>query len=289
MSTHPTAIVHEGTILGREVEIGPYAVIGKGVKIGDRCRIGPHACIVGPLTMGEECVVCFSAALGQDPQVTENPGPFGVTRIGSRNVFREFSQVNRSMKPDGTTVVGDDCFFMANSHAAHDCKIGDHVIMVNNATLGGHVMIDEWAIIGGLSAVIRHYAASSTDNVMLAGHVEVGERAFIAGGAGIHQFARVGTLAMVGGNASVGQDVPPYCMAVGGRPARLAGLNLVGLRRAGMDPATRRALKAAYRMLFRNDRPMPERIAAVEGGVPEVERLVEFVRTSTRGVLVDEG
>ena len=253
MGIHATALVDPGAQLGVDVEVGPYAVIGAGVVVGDRCRIGPHACLLGPLEMGEECVVSFSAALGHDPQVKGESGPWGGTRIGRRNVFREFSQVNRSREPGGATVIGDDCYFMATTHVAHDCLLGNDVVMCNNS--------------------------------VLAGHGEIQDRALLSGNVMTHQFVRVGELAMIGGHSAIGLDVPPFCLAWGDRPRALQGLNVVGLRRAGFAPDVRRALKAAYRTLFRSELLLPQRIEAVERGVPEVERLVAFVQASKRGVV----
>ncbi len=250
---HPTAIVDPSARLGPDVEIGPYALIGAGVVLGARTVVGPHACLLGPLELGENNVVGFSAALGFDPQVKGKRGPWGATRIGSRNVFREFSQVNRSMKPDGHTVIGDDGFFMATAHVGHDCVVGNHVVMCNG--------------------------------VLLSGHVDVGDRVFLAGGAAIQQFSRIGELVMVGGNAGISRDVPPFCMVVGNRPHALAGLNRVGLKRAGVPSASVAALKAAFRALFRSDGPVQERIAAVQRGTPEVERLLAFIQSSRRGVI----
>jgi UDP-N-acetylglucosamine acyltransferase len=253
MAIHPTAIVDAGARLGDGVDIGPYAVVGPAVALGDGCRVGSHACLQGPLELGPGCVVGFSAAIGHDPQVAGRAGPFGRTRIGARSTFREFAQVHRSMRPDGETVIGDDGYFMANVHIAHDCRIGDRVILTNN--------------------------------VMLAGHVEVGDRVVMGGGAGIHQFARIGELAMVTGHASLSLDAPPFCVVGEGRPAPLKGLNKIGLERAGVGKEARVALKIAYRVLFRGDAPFSERLAAVARGVPEVDRLVAFLETSKRGVI----
>ncbi len=253
MAIHPTAVVDPDARLGSGVEVGPYAVIGKGVVIGARTTIGPHACLLGPLELGEDNVVGFSAALGHDPQVKGRRGPWGATRIGHRNVFREFSQVNRSMKPDGWTIVGDDGFFMATAHVGHDCVVGNHIVLCNGA--------------------------------LLSGHVEVQDRVFVAGGAAAQQFSRIGELVMVAGHAGINRDVPPFCTVVGDRPRTLAGLNRVGLKRAGVPDESVRALKAAFRALFRSDGSLGERIAAVERGTPEVERLLAFIRSSRRGVI----
>lgn len=253
MSIHPTAVVDPLARLGREVDVGPFAVIGKGVVVGARTRIGPHACLMGPLELGEDNAVGFSAALGLDPQIKGKGGPWGGTRIGHRNVFREFSQVNRSMKPDGTTVIGDDGYFMATSHVGHDCVLGNDVVLCNCA--------------------------------LLAGHVRVGDRAFISGGVVIHQFSRLGELIMVGGNAAINKDVPPFCMVTGDRPRALDGLNLIGLRRAGVTGEPLRALKGAFRALFRTELPLASRVAAVRRGTPDVEKLIAFVLSSKRGVI----
>ena len=253
MRVHPTAIVDPSARLGPEVEVGAYAIIGPGVTVGARCRIGPHACLGGPMDLGEACEVGFSAAVGHDPQVKGKRGPWGRTRIGARNVFREFSQVHRSMHEDGETVIGDDGYFMANAHVAHDCVVGDGVVICN----------------GGL----------------LSGHVTVGDRAFLSGNVAVHQFVRVGELAMIAGLASVERDAPPFGLVVGARPPELQGLNVVGLRRAGLDAAARLALKDAYRTLFRSDLPLAARLEAVRPATPEVERLVAFVASSKRGVI----
>jgi len=253
VNIHPTAIIDERAELGTDVEVGPFAIVGPDVSVGSRCRIGPHANLQGPLELGTECVVGHAATIGHDPQVKDNPGPFGRTRIGARNVFREFSQVHRSMKPDGETVIGNDCFFMVAAHIAHDCVVGDNVVICNNTMLGGHV------------------------------HVH--DRAYISAICGVHQFTRIGTLSMVGGNTSVPRDVPPYGMVIGTRPTRLEGLNTVGIRRAGLEPDARRALRAAFRSLFRSELPLGERLAAVGRLTPEVELLVKFIVESERGVI----
>lgn len=253
MGVHETAVIDSGARLGADVEIGPYAVVGAGVTLGDRCRLGPHVCLQGPLELGDECVVGAGAALGGDPQVKGKPGPFGAARIGKRCIFREFSQVNRSMLPDGTTVIGDDGYFMATAHVAHDCVVGNDVVLCNGA--------------------------------LLAGHVEVQDKAFVSGGVVVHQFVRIGEFAMIGGNAAIHLDLPPFCMAVGERPKTLEGLNLVGLRRAGFGADVRRALQAAYRTLFRSDKALAERLEAVPDDVAEVARLVRFIRSSQRGVI----
>ena len=252
MAIHSSALVDSGARLGVGVEVGPFAVVGDGVVIGDRCRIGAHASLLGPLSLGEECRVEQSVVLGGNPQVKGNDGPFGGVRIGARNGIREFTVVHRSTRPDGETVIGDDCFLMSVTHVAHDCRLGDRVTIASNSVLGGHVTIRSGAFLGGLC--------------------------------GVHQFSEIGELAMVAGGANVNQDVPPFCMAAGSRPFLLRGLNVIGLRRAGVSAEARSVLKKAFHVLFRSGAPIAESLGRVVTGTPEVDRLVEFVRSSKRGV-----
>jgi len=249
---HPTAVVDPGAELADGVEVGPFAVVETGVTLAEGCRVDAHAHLRGPLVVGPGTTIGFSVSLGHDPQVRGKTGPFGATRIGARNVFREFAQVHRSMRPEGETVIGDDGYLMACSHVAHDCVLGDSVTVCNA--------------------------------VLLAGHVTVGDRAFLSGLVAIHQFARIGELAMVGGGAHISRDVAPFALVVGARPPVVKGINLVGLRRAGVPPDVRTALRGAYRVLFRSSLPPKERLASVEISCPEVERLVRFVQESRRGV-----
>ena len=245
--------MEEGAKIGADVEIGAFAFVGTGVVVGDGCVLEPHACLKGPLNLGAGCRVGSSAVLGGDPQVKGKEGPFGAVRIGAGNVFRESSTVHRSMFPDKETVLGDGCYLMAGAHVGHDCLLGDNVIITNQS--------------------------------MLAGHVTVGDGVYLSGLCGVHQFCRIGEFAMMSGGSIITQDLPPFCISVGSRPARLGGLNVVGMRRAGVSTEARKAVKEAYRILFRSDDPLPDRLARVESGVPEVDRLVEFVRASERGVV----
>jgi len=250
---HPTALIDPHAQLGEEVEVGPYAILGAGVRIGARTRIGPHACLRGPLVLGEENVVSFACSLGHDPQVKGKAGPFGGVRIGSRNVFREYAQVQRSMSPGAETVVGDDNYMMTNSHVAHDCVVGSHVIFCTNVALAGHVLVQD--------------------------------RVNLGGGSMVGQFRRVGELAMVGGLTSVDRDVPPFAIVVGERPNHIEGINAIGLRRAGVGSETRLALKEAFRTIFRGEGPLASRLDAVTSPAPEVRRLVRFLREATRPVI----
>ncbi len=251
MSVHPTAIVSPDARLGRDVVVGPCAVVESDVVIGDGTEIRAHAVVKRFTTLGAGNRVHEGAVLGGEPQDLSFRDLETRLVIGDRNVIREGVTIHRSTKAGGATVVGSDCFLMAYVHLAHDNRIGDRVIMANN--------------------------------VMLAGHVEVGERAFVGGGAGVHQFCRVGRLAMVGGNAKVVQDCLPFVIT-DGHPARARGLNVVGLRRAGVAPPQLQALKEAYRLLVRSGlrlEPALERMAALRD--PLVDEVIAFVRGSRRG------
>lgn len=249
---HPSAIVHPTAELGPRVEVGPFAVIGADVRVGAGTRIGPHVCLEGPLEMGEDNVLWHSALVGVDPQVKHEKPPFGRTRIGSRNTFREFCQVHKSIYPDAATEIGDDGLLMGCAHVAHDCILGNHVIVANNALLAGHIHMQDHAIVSGNCVV--------------------------------HQFNRIGEHAMVGGLSALEKDVPSFGLVVGSRPALLMGLNIVGLRRSGIPKEVRSSLKEAYRILFRSDLPLQDRIAAVVVDCDEVRRLLEFIEQSERGV-----
>jgi UDP-N-acetylglucosamine acyltransferase len=251
MSVHPTAIVSPDARLGRDVSIGPFAVVEDATVVGDGCEIRAHAVVKRHTRLGAGNRVHEGAVLGGEPQDLSFRDRVTGLVIGDRNVIREGVTIHRSTKEGGVTVVGSDCFLMAYVHVAHDNRIGDRAIIANN--------------------------------VMLAGHVEVGERAFLGGGVGVHQFCRVGRLAMVGGNAKVVQDCLPFVIT-DGHPARARGLNVVGLRRAGVEAPQLRALEGAYRLLVRSGlrlEPALEEMAALRD--PLVDEMVEFVRTSKRG------
>jgi UDP-N-acetylglucosamine acyltransferase len=252
---HATAMVHPNARLEPDVEVGAYAIIGDGVRIGRGTRVGDHARIEGPATLGEENRIHPFAVLGAAPQDLKYKGERSELVIGARNVFREFVTVHRgTAEGGGRTVIGSDSFLMHYSHVAHDCVIGNHVIMANGSTLAGHIEIQDHAIIGGLVA--------------------------------IHQFVRIGAYAMVGGMTGIARDIPPYTLASGAR-ARLYGLNIVGLRRHGFAPASIQALKKAYRILFGSRTNLQKAVEQVRQEVPacaEVENLLRFIGESRRGV-----
>lgn len=252
---HPTAIIHKGAEIGEGVSIGPYSIIGEGVVIGDRTKIGPHVVIYGPTEIGNDCTFFQFSAIGAIPQDLKFQGEDTKIRIGDRNTFREFVTIHRASS-HGTreTVIGNDNYLMAYVHIAHDCHLGNNIIMVNGATLAGHIMIEDYAVIGGLSA--------------------------------IHQFTRVGGYAMVGGCSAVVQDVPPYMTAVGNR-AKLYGLNLIGLKRHGFSDETIKILKKAYRIIFQSKLTLKEATKKVREeikGSKEVDYLLRFIEESERGI-----
>jgi UDP-N-acetylglucosamine acyltransferase len=248
---HPTALVDPGARLGDGVRIGPYAVIEDAVTLGAGTEVRAHAVIKRFTTLGAENVVHEGAVLGGEPQDTSYRGADSFLVIGDRNRIREGVTIHRATTPGGATVIGSDCFLLAYAHVAHDDRLGDGVIMANNAAL--------------------------------AGHVELGERAFLSSGVGVHQFCRVGRLAMLGGHAKVTQDCLPFVIT-DGLPARARGLNVVGLRRAGLDAPSRRVLKEAYRLLLRSALPLEEALSRIGAlADPLADELIAFVRGSKRG------
>jgi len=253
---HPTAVVHPKAELGAGVRIGPYAVVGEGVVVGDGTEIGPHAVLEGPrLLIGPRCRIFAGAVIGYPPQDLKfKPGTPSGVRIGADNVIREYATIHRSSVEDGWTVIGDGCFIMAGSHIAHDCRVGNQVVLTNYTGLTGFV--------------------------------EVGDRAVISGLVGIHHFVRIGTLAFVGGCSRIPQDVPPYFL-VEGNPAVVRGVNVVGLRRAQVPAADRLALQRAYRILYRSGRATSAALEALRSELPPspyITTLVEFIATSRRGI-----
>ncbi|MCC7474533.1 MAG: acyl-ACP--UDP-N-acetylglucosamine O-acyltransferase [Pirellulales bacterium] len=219
MSIHPLAVVSPHAELGTNVQIGPFCVIEAGTVLGDDCHLIGRVTIKAGTTLGRENLVMEGAVLGGMPQHVNMPKCPGTTEIGDGNVFRENVTIHRALEAGHVTRIGNHCLFMVGSHAAHDCTVHDNVVLTNNAMLGGHV--------------------------------EVGARAYLGGGAAVHQFCRIGRLAMIGGLARVVQDVPPFVM-LDGETAMVVGLNRVGLRRAGFTPDEMLALKTAYRVIYRS-------------------------------------
>ncbi|MCM2356568.1 MAG: acyl-ACP--UDP-N-acetylglucosamine O-acyltransferase [Geobacteraceae bacterium] len=252
---HPTAVIHPDAQLASNVEVGPYAVIGAHVRIGRGTKIGAHAVIDGWTEIGEDNQIFHLASVGGVPQDLKYKGEETWLRIGNSNIFREFVTIHPgTVTGDGETTIGDGNLFMAYCHAAHDCHIGNNVVMANGATLAGHVRVEDYAILGGLTAV--------------------------------HQFVTIGAYTMVGGGAMVGQDVPPYTIATGDR-ARLRGLNMVGLRRRGFPEETIRSLKKAYKILAFSKLRIADALERIRNEIPmlpELARFIEFIEKSERGI-----
>jgi len=253
---HPTVIIDPKAEIGEEVEIGPYSVIEKDVVIDEGTKIGPHVVIRQGTHIGKRCQVSQFASIGEAPQFSGYKGEKTLLQIGDNNVIREFVTLHRgTVKGGGKTVIGNENFIMAYSHVAHDCQIGNQVVMANGATLAGHILIEDFAIIGGLSA--------------------------------IHQFCRVGAYAIIGGLTGVLMDIPPYTKAQGDR-AKLFGLNSVGLKRANFSEETLRALKKAYRIIFRSGLTLEKAMKQVGedeiSQTPEVQHFLQFIQGSKRGI-----
>lgn len=252
---HATAVVDSRAELGADVLVGPYAVIGPGVELGESTEIQAHAVIERDTRVGRGCLIGYGAVLGAAPQDLASTGAPTRVEIGDGTRIREYSTIHRATRPDGVTRIGARCFLMSYVHVAHDCEIGDGVVIANA--------------------------------VQLAGHVRVGHHAWIGGQTPVHQFVRIGEHAFVGGGSRVPQDVPPFAR-VAGVPLKLYGVNVVGLRRAGFSPETRLALQHAFRQLFNSGRTRADALQDLQARPqpPEVRRLLDFVATSERGVLV---
>lgn len=251
---HPAAIVDPEAELGKGVIVGPWSLIGPGVKIGDGTQIHSHVLIEKNTTVGADCQIHQGAVLGTDPQDLKFRGEDTYLEVGDRTIIREYATLNRGTLDLVKTVVGDDCLLMAYSHVAHDCQIGSNVVLSNAVNMAGHVIIEDWTIIGGLTA--------------------------------IHQFVRIGAHSFVGGASRTSQDVPPYTRAAGS-PMKLYGLNSVGLNRRGFSPEVRQALKRAYRIIFQSSLPLSQALDQAEAEckkLPEVGHFINFIRSSERGV-----
>lgn len=252
---HATAIVAADARLGKGVSVGPFSIICGGAVLGDGCEISSHVRIEGCVEMGPDNKVFQGAVLGSPPQDLKYRGEDSKLVIGSHNIIREYATLNPGTASGEFTVVGDGCLLMAYSHVAHNCELGDGVILANSVNLAGHVVVEECAIIGGVTPV--------------------------------HQFVRIGCHAFVGGGSRVPQDVPPY-MRGAGNPMAVVGLNSVGLYRRGFDAASLHSLRLAYRYLYRaglNTSQAIERIEAELADCVEVRRLLDFIRSSERGIV----
>lgn len=253
---HPTAIVSPDAEIGEDVEIGAFAIVGEGCTIGAGSVISPRATLERNVTLGRGVKVGIGTILGGAPQDLKYAGEETTVEIGDGTVIREYSTINRGTAHSFKTTVGRNCLLMSYVHLAHDCRVGDGVILSNVVQLAGHVIVEDKAILSGLSAV--------------------------------HQFARIGRHAFIGGMARVSKDIPPFLKAVG-NPVKLYGLNTVGLQRSGMDEDTIRELKRAYRLFFRSDLNVSQALERAQSELesfPEVLELIRFVEASERGVVI---
>jgi UDP-N-acetylglucosamine acyltransferase len=252
---HPSAIVDPGAQLGSGVTVGPFSIIDNHVTIGDDTHLGPHVVVRSHTTIGQRCRIFQFAVIGEIPQDLKFRGEETRLIIGDDNIIREFSTLHRGTAGGGgLTQIGHSNLLMAYTHVAHDCQLGNQIIMSNAATLAGHITVDDYAILGGLAA--------------------------------IHQFCRIGAYAFIGGASAVARDVPPFCMAMGNR-AKIVGLNLVGLKRHGFSIATLDILKTAYELLFTSELTLKEAMTQVRQRFPEepaILKLLQFLETSERGL-----
>jgi len=251
---HPTAIVDSRAQIGPDCEIGPYCVIGPHVQLGNACRLHSHVILEGFTSIGPRCEFYPFACIGLKTQDLKWKGGQCRLEIGSDNVFREHVTVHTATADGGVTRIGSHNHFLAYSHVAHDCIVGNHVIFSNNGTLAGHVIVEDHAVIGGLAAV--------------------------------HQFCRIGEMAIIGGCAKVVQDIPPYMIA-DGNPAVTRGVNKVGLQRNGVPEQTQKALREAYKIVFRSGLTVSNALDKVRSEVPpskEIDHFINFCRTSERGI-----
>lgn len=254
MSIHPTAVINPSATIGEDVRIGPFAVVGAGVVIGQKTQLGPHAVVLANTQIGEECQIHSHAVLGDAPQDMAYNGALSRVEIGNRVVIREGVTIHRGTKEGTATRVADGCFLMANSHLAHNVILGEKVIVANGA--------------------------------LLAGYVEVGAAAFISGNVVVHQFCHIGRLAMLGGASAISKDVPPFCTAASGEYNRLAGLNVIGLRRSGFAPDERLQIKRAFDLLYRSGLTPSQAAARIKAELPAgpAHELADFAQSSKRGI-----
>lgn len=253
---HELALVDKKAKVGANVQIGPFSVIGPDVEIGEETWIGPHVVIQGPTIIGRENKIYQFASIGEAPQDKKYRGESTRLEIGDRNIFRECSTVHRGTKEGrGLTTIGNDNLFMAYTHVAHDCVIGNEVIFSNNASIAGHVTVADYACLGGM--------------------------------VGVHQFCALGAYSFAAGAAVIIKDVPPFVM-VSGYPAEAHGLNTVGLERRGFSSVTLAALKRAYKVVFRQSLTLNEAMTELKTMVadtPQIQLLIDFLSSSTRGIV----
>ncbi|MFQ5994209.1 MAG: acyl-ACP--UDP-N-acetylglucosamine O-acyltransferase [Acidiferrobacterales bacterium] len=253
---HPQAIIDPSANIGKDVHIGPFSIIGAGVEVGDQTWVGPHVVVNGPTRIGRENKVYQFCSIGEGPQHLGYRGESTRLEIGDRNIIREYTTLNRgSTEGHGVTRIGNDNFFMAYVHVAHDCVVGDHTIFANCASLAGHVSVGDYAFLGGFT--------------------------------GVHQFCRVGAHCMTGIATITFKDIPPYLLTYG-NTAVPYGINVRGLRRRQFTAEAINALRGAYKVIYKSEMKLTEALAVLAEDVkrhPEVAQLVEFINTSERGII----
>jgi UDP-N-acetylglucosamine acyltransferase len=252
---HPTAIIDKSASIGADAAIGPYTVVEGDTVIGDRCDIGPHVLIAAGTWLGKGCRVFKGASLGTVPQDLKFSGEKTFLKIGDKCVIREFCMFNRGTKATGETVIGNSCMFMAYCHVAHDCRVGDNLVAANSFQLAGHVEIGSGVNVGGVCSVT--------------------------------QFRKIGDLCHLGAYSLIIKDVVPFAITAPG-PMRVVGINRIGLSRAGFTEERRRAIKRAYKILFRDGLTTAAacgRLAKDSAGNPDIQKMIDFVKGSTRGLL----
>jgi len=252
MSIDSRAVVAKGARIADGVEVGPFAVIEDDVDIGPGVKIWPHAYIASGTSIGEGTQVYMGAVIGNVPQDLAFKGGKTFVKIGKRNVIREYVTIHRGTADGSSTIIGDDCYFMAVSHVGHNCNIGNNVIVANGA--------------------------------LLAGYVEVGNRAFVSGNVVVHQFCRIGELAMIGGFTGINKDVPPYMLVRG--PSVIRSLNLVGLRRSKLSRENLASLRSAFKLIYKSGMNTTQALAEIKKMTPskELDVLIKFIESSKRGI-----
>jgi UDP-N-acetylglucosamine acyltransferase len=253
----PRAIVSSRSDLGDGVCIGPYTIVEEGAVIGEGTTVAANALIARGARIGRNCIIHHGAVVGHTPQDLKYRNEPTTCELGDRNEVREYAVLHRGTADSGRTVIGNDNYFMAFTHVAHDCVIGDHVILSNAAMMAGHCVLEDWVIIGGITP--------------------------------IHQFVHIGCHAMIGGGIRVPKDIPPYVLA-GDSPARFIGLNSIGLKRRGFTRETLAALERAYVLLYRSQLNISAAVARIGGDAelmtcPEVRHILEFIAGSSRGII----
>jgi len=255
VNIHPTAIVDASAQIGKNVIIGPYSIVGKNVVINDGVEIKTHVVVGENTTIGKNCTIFHGAIVGEVPQDLKFKGEETYTEIGENTVIREYVTIHRGTDDRWKTVIGNNCLIMAYAHVAHDCELGNNVILANAVNLAGHVTLEDYATLGGLVPV--------------------------------HQFVRIGAHSYIGGGYRVSKDVPPYILA-SSEPLKYSGLNAVGLRRRGFTPESRQLMKQAYRILFRSEFNTSQAIEKIKTELTQTEEIrtiVQFVEKTQRGII----